>query len=586
MTRTPPATPDGCPAAPDRDAAATLERLAALGAAALDAHVSILGAHAVHGAPADGEAARLAARRCEQVAGGGAAEGVEGELAWAGVRVARGEGTPVALCAVRPAGRPWSPDERATLRCLASAVAVEIEVRAELLECARKESELRESEQRFRALFEGSPLPKWVFDLDTLRFLDVNEAMVKRYGYSRDEFLAMSILDIRPPEDMPRLRAALARGVGRRARYTGALHRTRDGAVFTVDTTAQEIAFHGRRAAAVVALDVDAHRPAGGTPPRDADALLFHPEPDGVHAGAGRPSPLGRMREQLATAFHLGHVAPGDRLPSIRQAARRLATAPHEIVRAYRALAADGYLEKRSRSGVYMAPQGKRRDAPAGDTTEWLLQVLTGAFEHQVGIPTLPEFIRRRTSATPLRAACIAGDHDTRVGLCTEISRQFGVGADPIPPGALADELPRAVRDADLLVCTAFHAPDARRVAEALGIPLVVVTLNPEHVEAVERRAREREVTVVCVDPRFGETLRGMRGGRCRDRIRVVLADDREALAARDPEEPVFVTRAAHERLRGAGFRLLVPFSPFLSPASARALCEVLVELNTGVGAG
>ena len=51
-------------------------------------------------------------------------------------------------------------------------------------------------------LFEKSPNPTWIFDSETLRFLDVNQAAIDLYGWSREEFLKMSILDIRPPEDI------------------------------------------------------------------------------------------------------------------------------------------------------------------------------------------------------------------------------------------------------------------------------------------------------------------------------------------------------------------------------------------------
>ena len=54
-------------------------------------------------------------------------------------------------------------------------------------------------------LFEASPTPMWVYDAETLAFLAVNDAAVRHYGYSREEFLAMTIKDIRPPEDIPRM---------------------------------------------------------------------------------------------------------------------------------------------------------------------------------------------------------------------------------------------------------------------------------------------------------------------------------------------------------------------------------------------
>ena len=66
----------------------------------------------------------------------------------------------------------------------------------------RIEEALRKSEAQYRLLFESNPQPMWVYDLATLRFLAVNDAAVRHYGYSRAEFLDMTIKDIRPPEDV------------------------------------------------------------------------------------------------------------------------------------------------------------------------------------------------------------------------------------------------------------------------------------------------------------------------------------------------------------------------------------------------
>ncbi|MCL4528569.1 MAG: PAS domain S-box protein, partial [Chloroflexi bacterium] len=60
--------------------------------------------------------------------------------------------------------------------------------------------------KNFRLLFDNNPLPMWVYDLETLSFLDVNAAAVELYGYSRDEFLKLRITDIRPPEDVKRVK--------------------------------------------------------------------------------------------------------------------------------------------------------------------------------------------------------------------------------------------------------------------------------------------------------------------------------------------------------------------------------------------
>src|SRR5690348_11592344 len=67
-----------------------------------------------------------------------------------------------------------------------------------------------QAEARYRLLFEKSPVPMWVFDRDTLAFLEVNDAAVQHYGWSREEFLRMTIRDIRRSDDV----AAVVASVG------------------------------------------------------------------------------------------------------------------------------------------------------------------------------------------------------------------------------------------------------------------------------------------------------------------------------------------------------------------------------------
>lgn len=120
----------------------------------------------------------------------------------------------------------------------------------------RIEEVMRASEEQYRLLFESNPLAMWVYDLETLRFLAVNDATVEQYGYSREQFLNMTIAEIRPPEDVPRLHDYLALGSPGFDRAGQWRHQKKNGAIITVEITAHQLDFSGRRAELVMALDI------------------------------------------------------------------------------------------------------------------------------------------------------------------------------------------------------------------------------------------------------------------------------------------------------------------------------------------
>jgi two-component system cell cycle sensor histidine kinase/response regulator CckA len=120
---------------------------------------------------------------------------------------------------------------------------------------------IRESEERYRLLFDGSPLAKCVFDVETLRFVAVNDKMTELYGYAREELLAMRIADLKMPEDVGPMVDALAKStVGDKRRIGVVRHRRKDGAFLEIDITAHQIEIGGRRCALAAAIDVTASR--------------------------------------------------------------------------------------------------------------------------------------------------------------------------------------------------------------------------------------------------------------------------------------------------------------------------------------
>jgi diguanylate cyclase (GGDEF)-like protein/PAS domain S-box-containing protein len=124
------------------------------------------------------------------------------------------------------------------------------------LDRARAYQAVEEGEARYRLLFERNPMPLWVYDVETLRFLAVNEAMLDHYGYSREQLLGMTAMDIRPEDERETFDAY------RRSRPRGLIkaglwrHRRRDGGIIDVEVTSHSLMWEGRAARLVLAHDV------------------------------------------------------------------------------------------------------------------------------------------------------------------------------------------------------------------------------------------------------------------------------------------------------------------------------------------
>ncbi|NOH04864.1 MAG: PAS domain S-box protein [Chloroflexi bacterium] len=126
----------------------------------------------------------------------------------------------------------------------------------------RAEEALREGERRYRQLFESNPHPMWVYDLETLRFLAVNDAAISHYGYSREEFLGMTIKDIRPSEDVPRLLENVAHVTSGLDQAGDWRHLKKDGSIIDVEIASHTLDFDGHRAEVVHANDITARKQA------------------------------------------------------------------------------------------------------------------------------------------------------------------------------------------------------------------------------------------------------------------------------------------------------------------------------------
>ncbi|MFL5534090.1 MAG: ATP-binding protein [Gemmatimonadales bacterium] len=153
------------------------------------------------------------------------------------------------LVAGPESGRVFGPEDLSFAQELAGRASLSVEN-------GRLQRDAQEANERYGMLFGSNPQPMWVFDIDTLAFLDVNEAAIRHYGYSRDEFLAMTIMDMLPPENAPGVHHGLERTGTARGDVALIQHQRKDHSIVDMELVSHEMDWNGRRARLVLATDI------------------------------------------------------------------------------------------------------------------------------------------------------------------------------------------------------------------------------------------------------------------------------------------------------------------------------------------
>jgi hypothetical protein len=277
------------------------------------------------------------------------------------------------------------------------------------------------------------------------------------------------------------------------------------------------------------------------------------------------------IRGRIVAGIHVGRLSAGDRLPSYREVADEVRTDLRAVARAYAAL----------------APQERVGGRVLAETAVWFVDVLREAWNRRIPAANLPAFARECTAARVVRCAFLEStvDQVESIGaelrddfgfdVCSATADHFGTGAD----GRTLDAVQKA-RGADFIATTAFHAAELREVADQLGLPLVVIRINPQFTREVQRTLSQGGLTVVCVDPLFAERVRLVAGDVNSDRLKTVLASDRAGVASLDLSESVLVSEAARKQLDDLRLPRSFPDQPMISPESARELHALLVRFN------
>ena len=288
------------------------------------------------------------------------------------------------------------------------------------------------------------------------------------------------------------------------------------------------------------------------------------------------------LRRRILAGLHLGIMRPGERLPSARELAGQFDADQRVVVAAYRELEREGLVEVRPRSGMYVAPAAHQSGALLPQLAAWFVEVLLQVRGRGIAPAAFPEHARRCLETLRLRAVCIECNADQLASLCGELRDDYGLESDAVELDAV-DELAAApaVRRADLLVTTTFHAAEVERLGARLQKPVVAVALNADFISEIGRLLEQGPVYFVGTDPRFAEKLRWVFAetpGARNLRPLVVGVDD---LAQIPPDAPTHVMRAARDRLpaRERG-RLLLPPPRIFSEDSARRLLTLVVLAN------
>lgn len=301
-----------------------------------------------------------------------------------------------------------------------------------------------------------------------------------------------------------------------------------------------------------------------------------------------------RMRARILTRMHLWGLAPGERLPGIRELARDTGEDHRAVAEAYRELAAEGLVEIRERSGVYVSDSRQLSARLDVSNLDWLAGVLAEARRRRIALPELHRMVSGVAGAGPLRCACVESNEDQMAAYCWELSESYGLDTVPVyvAPSAhaegAADSLHDALARVDLAVTTAFHADLAAKVARQAGVPLVVLVLDAEAAQDVAEMLRRRlevgSLSVVVADPLFIRRARelALSLGDLRHNLHFVLANNRRALAQLDPGESVIMTRAAQKMLGEHAPPVLMLHSPIFAPQTVQELCTHIARIRLG----
>lgn len=287
------------------------------------------------------------------------------------------------------------------------------------------------------------------------------------------------------------------------------------------------------------------------------------------------------LRRRVLRGVHAGSLRPGDRLPGARELARELGVDHRTLISAFRELHAEGVVELRPRSGVYVpaGPDGSPAPLPSA---AWLTDLHLQGIARGIPLPELSDWIYRSSATLRLRAVVLASTVDQGIGLCRELRDDYGLEASGLSIAEVAaDGDHPSLRRADLLVSTTAHESLVRQTADRLRKHAFIVTVRPDLLDGEWRLLLQRPLYMVIADPGFEDVLRQFLHGKPgAENLHVVMADEGAVQAIPDGA-PTYVTRGAAAMLEGVRIPgRVLPAARVVSDESAREIVAYIIGAN------
>ncbi len=291
------------------------------------------------------------------------------------------------------------------------------------------------------------------------------------------------------------------------------------------------------------------------------------------------------LRKRIERGLQTRALNPGDRLPSTRDIGEEFGVDPRMVLAAYTALADEGLVELRPRSGVFVAAVIALPGEKRLPTDRMLTDTLVGAVVRGFSLRDYTDALQMAAFGRKVRFAVIATTLDQAEGLCRELLGDYGIECSPILPDQLTRKpLPAAIDRAHVLLTTQGFGAQVEELGTKLGKKVIVASVRPSIMTDEWRTLlRAGRIYVVVVDPAFFALVHRFLASAVNiENLRMLIAG-KDDLSVIPPNAPTYVTQAARRRLGKTHLpgRLIVPVRVFAEDC-VRSIVEIIVAANLG----